>query len=573
MRPRADYQRVSSAHRDPGGLRRLDAYVRRVGAWAVGRDPHRVRVLVRETVLGNVAFPFASLGYDVTIFEPNIASIQKATVMASELALSVGFAASMADFAERRFDAVIIDGSDAADGSEALGDIRPFLAPSGIVLCHVRSIRPDALKHAGWRCRDADRVSAFFLAMWPLFARLGLRRGSGKFHLLDASDAWAAVHVPCPFLSRGWVAEFETHDPSAPFVMHAVPTFGAGGAERLVYELVAHLPGQGFEAKAVPITGGGELETWFREHGVATVPVLRRGKFGIRTFLALRRIFRLQRPDIVHTHLFVGDTMGRAAAIAAGVPVIVSTEHNVNESYRWSHRLVNRLLAPFTSGHVAVSEEVKRVLVEKEGVKADKVRTILNGIDLDRVIGRGSRPFRDVPRLIMVGRLMFQKDHATLFKALALVKRPWRLRVVGTGPLERRLRELAERLRISSRIEWLGYRDDVPELLAASDIFCFPSRYEGLGLAAVEAAAAGVPVVASDLLPLREMFDATDVRFVPTGDVPAWAHAITETLDDPSSAVVRAARLVPKVYAEASIDRMVSRYAALYRLLLERRTS
>ncbi|MFH1078427.1 MAG: glycosyltransferase [Patescibacteria group bacterium] len=572
MRLLADYHRVTSAHRDPGGLRRLDAYVRRVDAWAAGREPRRMRVLVRESVLGNVAFPFASLGYDVTVFEPNVAAIQKATVTASELSLSVGFAASMGDLGERRFDVVIIDSAVAADGLESLGDIRPFLAADGIALCHARGIRPLALKRAGWRCRDADRVSAFFVATWPLLARLGLRRGSRTFYSLDAFDAWAARHGLCPLLSHAWVAELETHDPSVPFVMHAVPTFGAGGAERLVYEIVARLSGQGFEAKAVPITGGGELEPLFREHGVATAPVVRRSKFGLRTFLALRRMFRLQRPDIVHTHLFIGDTMGRLAAVAAGVPVVLSTEHNVNESYRWSHRLVNRVLAPFTTGYVAVSEEVKRILVAADGVKAEKVRTILNGIDLDRVASRGSRPFRDVPRLIAVGRLMAQKDHATLFKALALVKRPWRLRIVGTGPLERRLRDLAERLRIASRIEWLGYRDDVPELLAASDIFCFPSRYEGLGLAAVEAAAAGVPIVASDLPPLREFLDDTDVRFVPPGDVPAWAHAIAETLDDPSEAVVRAMRVVPKVHAEASIDLMVSRYAALYRLLLERRT-
>ncbi|MCI0479597.1 glycosyltransferase, partial [Candidatus Uhrbacteria bacterium] len=489
----------------------------------------------------------------------------------SELGLSLGFAASMSDLGDRRFDAMIVDREVASDGMDELADIRTHLAEDGIALCHVRRLRPDVWRRAGWRCRDADRVSAFLAVLWPLLARLGLKRRSAASRRLDALDAWAADRVSCPFLSRAWIAELEPCDPEAPYVVHAVPTFEGGGAERLVYEVVSRLSAHGFEAKALPVTGGGALETLYREHGVPTVPVVRRRNFGVGTFLALRRIFRLQRPDIVHTHLFVGDTMARAAAVSARVPVIVSTEHNVNESYRRSHRFVNRLLAPFTTAHVAVSGEVKRVLVEQDGIRPKKIRTILNGIDLDRVVPRGGRPFRDVPRLIAVGRLMTQKDHATLLKALALVKRPWRLRVVGTGPLERRLRELAERLRIASRIEWLGFRDDVPELLAESDVFCFPSRYEGLGLAAVEAAAAGVPLVASDLPPLREMFDGTDIRFVPAGDVPAWAHALTETLDDPSEAVVRAVRTVPKVRAAASVDRMVAQYAKLYRELLAAR--
>ena len=148
------------------------------------------------------------------------------------------------------------------------------------------------------------------------------------------------------------------------------------------------------------------------------------------------------------------------------------------------------------------------------------------------------------------------------------MKRPWRLRVVGAGPLEKRLRQLAERLQISSRIEWLGYRDDVPDLLAESDVFCFPSRYEGLGLAAVEAAAAGVPIIASDLPPLRELFGPDDVRFVAAGDVPAWSHAVAAVLDDPVDAVLAAARVVPAIRAKADITLMVRQYATLYRELL-----
>ncbi|MBI4138654.1 glycosyltransferase [Candidatus Uhrbacteria bacterium] len=351
------------------------------------------------------------------------------------------------------------------------------------------------------------------------------------------------------------------------FVTHSLEM---AGAERLVVELASRLPAKGFETSVVTVLSGGALEHLLAEGDVRVFAIPRRGFFGLATICALYRAFRAERPEIVHTHLFLADTWGRLAAWLARVPVIVSTEHNVNPTYGFFHRLTNALLSFLTDAHIAVSGDVKAELHRVEGVSLKKIRVILNGIDLGRVVPRGTRPFRDVPRLITVGRLHPQKDHATLLKALALIKRPWRLQIVGVGPLEGELRALAERLHLSSRIEWLGAREDVPELLAASDAFCFPSRYEGFGLAAVEAAAAGVPMIASDLPPLREILAGDDALFPPSGDVSAWADAIRRTLDDPTAAVLRANRAVPKVAAAASLDRMVEQHAKLYRELLKK---
>jgi glycosyltransferase involved in cell wall biosynthesis len=279
----------------------------------------------------------------------------------------------------------------------------------------------------------------------------------------------------------------------------------------------------------------------------------------------------LERPDIVHTHLFGADAWGRLAAFLARVPLIVTTEHNVNPDHPLVKRLVNRLFAYWTDCFIAVSEAAKRVMILKDRVSAQKIKTILNGIDLARVIPRPARPFYDRPRLIVVGRFYRQKGHTTLFNALAQVREPWVLRLVGTGPLERELRRLAESLHISSRIEWLGYRDDVPQLLSESDIFCFPSLWEGLGLVALEAAAAGVPVITSDLEPLREVLNEDDIRYIPTQDVDAWARMIEETLRRPAVAIERAMRAVPHVTSVVSIERMVEQYAELYRALEKNR--
>ncbi len=355
-------------------------------------------------------------------------------------------------------------------------------------------------------------------------------------------------------------------------VVHVIQSLGGGGAERVVFDLVAGLPEHGYEAIAVSITGGGPLEKLFQEESVPLYPIRARRPFGTSTFYDLVKIFRELKPSIVHTHLFTADTMGRLAARWAGIPHLVTTEHNTNPTYSRTKHWVNHRLSSITDAHIAVSEEVKRVMEKKDGIRSDKIQVIHNGVDMRHRPLRGTHPFHDIPRLLIVGRLDAQKDHATLLKALALVHIPWRLQIAGSGPLEKSLHALAERLHIASRIDWLGFRDDVPDLLASSDLLCFPSQYEGLGLAVVEAAVTGLPVIASDLPPLHEIFRATDVCFAPPGDVPAWAAVIRETLERPTQAIQMAQNALPRVQKEMSLEKMVRSYAKLYDELLTKKS-
>jgi len=352
-----------------------------------------------------------------------------------------------------------------------------------------------------------------------------------------------------------------------PRIIHVTHELSAGGAERIVTDLTTRLPAHGFDVEVVTVLGGGLFEDELRRHGIPVTAFAREGFLGVKTIRRLRDFFRTTNPDIVHTHLFLADTWGRIAARASRVAGIVTTEHNVNVSYRTSHHAVNRMLAPLTDWFVAVSDTV-RADMTRHGIPSEKIVVIRNGIALDRFPPRARYPFHDPPRLISVARFYPQKGHRTLFEALARVKEPWRLQLAGEGPLERELRGLAERLRIASRIEWLGARNDVPELLAASDIFCFPSKWEGLGLAAIEAAAAGVPIIASDLSPLREVFSDTDIDFVPAGDVDAWSAAFSYALSHPKELLARADRTMLRVHAKMGVDDMVSAHAELYRSIL-----
>lgn len=622
MKPSRAYHAVTAYHREPGGLRRLDFFVDRIRAAFPDRDEGSVKILDIGCGKGNIALPLAWLGYDVTGVDYDRASVEDARSQAASSSIRATFLeGSLARVAGTTFDVIIASEvlEHQKDTSAFLADIAARLAPDGLLLLsvpngksleerlrrfttHTRAGRAlkraikrrlrsedvqsaaahpheqffswkalqDVLHASGWRTTEADGAAAAFKEFFYLGGKVFLRRGSRIFHLLDALDGFLAPRLPMS-VADGWLLEAVRFDSDRPFVLHVVPTLNAGGAERLVYEIVSRLPASGFDAEAVALFGGGPLEPLFRANGVPLTAFERRGPFGVGTYRRLRHRIGLLRPDVVHTHLFGADVLGRVAARRAGVSVIVSTEHNVNADHGRLKRMIKSLLARITSVFIAVSDETKTYMVASEGIPKGKIRVVRNGIDMSRIPSRPPGPFHDVPRLITVGRLSPQKDQATLLKALALVKRPWRLLIVGSGDLEKPLRDLAERLSLSPRIEWLGFRDDVPALLAESDLFCFPSKWEGLGLALLEAAAAGVPVVASDLPVFREVLSDDEATYVGAADVPAWARAIERMIDDPSAAVARAASAAAEVRRRFSIERMIDGYVRIYREHLSRR--
>jgi glycosyltransferase involved in cell wall biosynthesis len=567
---KANAYRLSSAHRLAGGRERLAFVFERAEATALARK-RPLRIVLAGWEQGLFALPLAEAGHEVTVLEERDALRTEATQQAREcgVSLSVCTEATLSRI-ETPFDAIVVDTTGSDEAYASLAVLRPYLRAGGVAW--IAGARREAettfatfrsrLLVSGWRTTDAVRTVA---RRRSLMGRLSQQSGWDRL-----SERVMRMARPLVTQSAAWIVEAVFCDATRPYVVHLMPSFGVGGTEQVVLSLATGLlnDAHGCDVSVVSLFEGGALQGVFQERGIRTRVLTRRDPFGISTVIDLVRLFRIERPDIVHTHLFGADAWGRLAAFFARVPVVISTEHNVNPSYRIVHRFVNRLFSRWTDAVVAVSESVKRVSLEQDGVPAQKLRVIPNGIEIDRIALRGGHGFHDVPRLITVGRLYPQKDHATLLKALALVRRPWKLSVVGDGPLRTSLRALAEQLGIASRVCWLGTRHDVPELLASSDVFCFPSRWEGLGNAALEAAAAAVPTILSDLPPLREAFRTDDTRFVAAGDVPGWARAIESVLAHPAEAVTRALRAAPALRANVSSDRMVAMYLELYHSLL-----
>jgi glycosyltransferase involved in cell wall biosynthesis len=269
----------------------------------------------------------------------------------------------------------------------------------------------------------------------------------------------------------------------------------------------------------------------------------------------LARLLRELRPRLVH----VTDVWPQAlvAARLARVPRLLVTHHTPELPRR--DNLAGRAwqrLGWATRPEVIYTSEADR---ERDGREPSHVVPL--GIDLDRFTAARPALRKDGPIVGNVARLAPQKDHATLLEA-ARILGDVRFVVVGDGELREELEHRANGL----PVEITGARDDVPELLASFDVFAFPSLFEGLCLAVIEAQAAGVPVVATPVGGIREtVVDGETGLLVPPRDPAALAAAIRRLLDDPDLArrlADEARRRVRKRYSE---ERMIELTLGLYR--------
>ncbi len=359
----------------------------------------------------------------------------------------------------------------------------------------------------------------------------------------------------------------------SPLIVHVIPTLAPYGAERIAVELASRLPERGFRTRLVVLFDGDGGPLWreVRARDIRWSLLGTRDGSRMKIIRALRKLFQEEgerAPAVVHTHLFGGDFWSAIAhlGIPALAPVMVSTAHNVDRDDSSVRRAARAWSVRRSDAVVAISSDVERYVRQDLGVMPERIHLIPNGMDGSRIQHRGARPFHHPAHLLMVGRLEPQKGHETVLRALASVPAEWKLSLVGTGSLERHLKELAEKLGVMSRVHFLGERQDIPARLADADLFLFPSHWEGMGLALLEAIAAGVPTLASDLPATRDLLPRA--ALIDPERVPAWTRAISAALSDPAALHDRTARLASTIQKRYDIETMVDRYADLYRQLL-----
>lgn len=315
-------------------------------------------------------------------------------------------------------------------------------------------------------------------------------------------------------------------------VLHVIPHLAPGGAERqLVSTILAGHPRM-WDATLCVLNPGYELARQVADHGVEVVELEQHRRRDIRRFDELRRHVTRGGFDVVHSTLWRTNELVRLASVAARRPAIVVSERAVEWHRPISERAVDRLLRPLTDAYIGNSEAVADFIVAAHGVHRDRVSVIRNGVDTS-VFHPGARsPGHGTPRIGSVGRLEHQKGYDVLLDALpkVLEETPAEIAIAGDGSLREPLETVA-----SSRglpVQFVGLIADhgaVADFLRDLDLFVLPTRYEGLPNAILEAAACGVPVVATNAPGVREAV-GSEFPLVPMDDPEQLAQAIVEQL-------------------------------------------
>jgi glycosyltransferase involved in cell wall biosynthesis len=357
-------------------------------------------------------------------------------------------------------------------------------------------------------------------------------------------------------------------------VAQVIWSLGLGGAEQVVIRLAASLDRRRFDPFVCCLDQPGLFAPRAEAAGVEVVALGKRGPLDVRAAWRLARLLRSRRVDVVHTHLWGASLWGRIAAVGARVPVIVTTEHNVDSWKKTHHFALDRALAPATTHLVAVSQQV-REFYEARGVGRGRWRVVYNGVDTSAAPHRErGAAFQELglgkadPVVGLVGRLVPAKAPEVFLRALALAAaRVPGLRglVVGDGPLRSKVEAEARRLGLGARVVFAGLRQDVPELLPGLDALVFSSLREGLSMAMLEAMAAGVPVVATDVGGTPELIaHGVTGLLVPPGRPESLADALVGLLEDAAGGerIRREARRC--VEERFSLEKMTAAHEALY---------
>jgi glycosyltransferase involved in cell wall biosynthesis len=383
-------------------------------------------------------------------------------------------------------------------------------------------------------------------------------------------------------------------------IARVIARLNIGGPAQHTILLAAGLDGTRFATTLITGVVGpaeGDFLEAAQSRGVSPIVIPELGRSirparDLAVLLKLVRLFRRLRPDIVHTHTAKAGTLGRLAARFAGVPVTVHTFHgHVLDGY-FSPAVtrffvgVERALARRTDRLVAVSPRLRADLLAMGIGQPEQVAVIPLGLDLERFrrarleasvlrasLGLGI----DVPLLGIVGRLVPIKDHATLFQALALHEphdSPAHLVVVGDGEERPRLDALANRLGLSQRIHFLGWRSDLETILPELAMVICASKNEGTPVALIEAMAAGVPVLSTDVGGVADLVTHGETGWlVRAGDPPALAQGIQHLLGNAALRARLAVAARPVALERHGVEGLIRRVEALYVDLISRKRS
>jgi glycosyltransferase involved in cell wall biosynthesis len=362
-------------------------------------------------------------------------------------------------------------------------------------------------------------------------------------------------------------------------ITHVVENLNRGGLERAVIDLVAAQVARGHRCQIVCLFERGQLADEAEALGVRVLACGKRNGLDLRALLRMRRHLREQATDILHTHNAAAHYHAVLAALGLPLRRTLNTRHGMGALDTGSRReALYRRAMRRTDAVVTVCEAARHDLERSAALPGTRIVAVPNGIRIERFEAASPSARAELaatlglapttPIIGTVGRLNWAKDHAGLIHAFAELRAHGvdaALALVGDGALRAELAALASTLGCADRVFLLGDRGDVAALLRGFDVFALSSLTEGYSIALLEACAAALPIVATDVGGNREIVhDGSNGWLVPARDRAVLGTRLRQMLADPLTAqgMGRAGRAW--VLEEGSFTTMATRYDALY---------
>jgi len=361
-----------------------------------------------------------------------------------------------------------------------------------------------------------------------------------------------------------------------PHLAHFVYSMQIGGLEELVLNLVRKTDPEKYRLSVVVLREDGPLSKEIEKLGIPVHRMKGGEGFSWSLIRQVSALIRRQEIDLIHTHDLGPFIYGGLAMFLNRNRNVFHTEHSYLSQDSPRLRLFEKWLSRWARLIIADSDDVARVLIEQQKISSDKVVTILNGIDVQRFAAADPKPFRrelgiDRRALLLgtVGRLVPVKNQSLLLRAFARLRKKEKtahLVIVGDGPERTVLQQETSQLRLERWVHFTGSRRDIPQILAAMDLFALPSLSEGLSLTLLEAMAAGKPVVATRVGGNPEVIeDGRNGLLVTSDDVDELAAALQTLASKRRTMAARMAQQGRQTVAEKfSLDAMVRAYENIY---------
>lgn len=362
-------------------------------------------------------------------------------------------------------------------------------------------------------------------------------------------------------------------------ILHLISSLGLFGAEQVLLNLASGMKDAEAQVGVLHNAHNPHLEIFeeAKKRGLPVVCFRCGGRFDIRTVLEIRKYIRQNGVDVLHTHNYKADIFGFLATRFAGMRW-VATNHLWHETdrklmfYEWLDALAFRFADKIT----AVSPDIKDDLVRR-GVRGNGIQVIANGIDVEKFSAAGGR--RSAARaefgfgehdfvIGTIGRLSPEKGHAILLTAAREIvagEENARFLIVGDGPLREGLEQESRRLGLGDKVVFGGVQKDMPKIYAAIDLLAMPSLAEGLPMTLLEAMAARVPAVLTEVGGIPDVIsNGESGLLIPSGDAWALTEAILKLIGSSSLRQRLAEGAYKTVSQNYSTPRMAAEYRAVY---------